>query len=189
MKRGLDVVGALFLIVLTSPALLLAVLAIVFTSRGGVLFRQRRVGLHGEEFIIYKLRTMRSGKAPKNPGNRIFDKVQGDARVTLVGRVIRKYSVDELPQLFNVLRGDMSLIGPRPLLLRDMRRFPQGRPRRRFAVRPGLTGLWQVSGRNLLTDEERIRLDLDYVERWSPWMDIMILLRTPLVVLQGKGAF
>jgi len=189
MKRVLDVVGAISLIVLTLPALLLAMLAIVLTSRGPVLFRQPRVGLRGEEFIIYKLRTMNAGKTPKSPGNRIFDKVSGDPRVTLVGHVIRKFSFDELPQLFNILRGDMSLVGPRPLLLRDMRRFPPGRPMRRFEVRPGLTGLWQVSGRNLLTDEERIRLDLEYVERWSPWMDIMIILRTPLVVLQGRGAF
>lgn len=188
-KRFLDVVGAASLILLTLPALLLAMLAIVLTSRGPVIFRQRRTGLRGEEFIIFKLRTMREGEPPKSPERRIFEKVRGDPRVTLAGHVIRKFSFDELPQLFNILRGDMSLVGPRPLLLRDMRRFPPGRARRRFEVRPGLTGLWQVSGRNLLTDEERIRLDLEYVERWSPWMDIKIILRTPLVVLQGRGAF
>jgi lipopolysaccharide/colanic/teichoic acid biosynthesis glycosyltransferase len=188
-KRVLDVVGALCLIIATLPALLLAMLAIVLTSNGPVIFRQRRVGLRGKEFIIFKLRTMREGEPPRTSEPRIFEKVQGDPRVTLAGHVIRKFSFDELPQLFNILRGDMSLVGPRPLLLRDMHRFPPGRARRRFEMRPGLTGLWQVSGRNLLPDEERIRLDLEYVERWSPWMDIKIILRTPLVVLQGRGAF
>ena len=189
VKRALDVGLVMVLIIVTLPVLLLAMLAIVLTSGGPVLFRQKRVGYQGREFIIFKLRTMRSGKAPKASGDRIFDKVQGDARVTPVGRLLRKFSLDELPQLFNVLRGEMSLVGPRPLLPSDMRRFPLGRPMRRFDVKPGLTGLWQVSGRSLLSDAERIRLDLEYVERWSPWMDMMILLRTPLAVLLTRGAF
>jgi lipopolysaccharide/colanic/teichoic acid biosynthesis glycosyltransferase len=177
------------LIIVTLPVLLLAMFSIVLTSGGPVLFRQERVGYQGREFVIFKLRTMRSGKAPKASGNRIFNKVEGDARVTPVGRLLRKFSLDELPQLFNVLRGEMSLVGPRPLLPSDMHRFPLGRPMRRFDVKPGLTGLWQVSGRSLLSDAERIRLDLEYVERWSPWMDMMILLRTPLAVLLTRGAF
>jgi lipopolysaccharide/colanic/teichoic acid biosynthesis glycosyltransferase len=164
-------------------------LAIGVTGGGPVLYRQRRVGFRGQEFVILKLRTMGSGPPPSSNGQRIFDKVEGDARVTRVGRILRKFSIDELPQLVNVLRGDMSLVGPRPLLLNDMLHFPRGRPMRRFNMKPGLTGLWQVSGRSLLSDDERIRLDLEYVERWTPWMDIMILLRTPRAVLWTRGAF
>ncbi len=204
-KRILDLGLASVLIVLTSPALVLAMAAIRLTSRGPAIFRQPRVGFQGGEFTIFKLRTMCSdpprlpsypaGPAPafestaECSSGRIFEKIgNGDARVTPVGRVLRKLSLDELPQLFNVLRGEMSLVGPRPLLLADMRSFPEGRPMRRFDMKPGITGLWQVSGRSLLSDAERIRLDVEYVERWSPWMDFKILLRTPLAVLLARGA-
>ncbi len=188
-KRGFDFGLASVLIIVTLPVLLLAIFAIALTSGGPIFFRQKRVGFQRREFTIFKLRTMRTGEAPKAPGNRIFNKVEGDERVTRVGRFLRKFSVDELPQLFNVLLGDMSIVGPRPLLPSDMERFPIGRPRRRFDVKPGLTGLWQVSGRSLLSDEERIRLDLEYVERWTPWLDAWILFRTPLAVILAKGAF
>ena len=145
--------------------------------------------MRGEKFLIFKLRTMGNGGSPPVLGNRVFEKPRNDERVTPLGSVLRKLSVDELPQLFNVLRGDMSLVGPRPLLLRDMDRFPPGRPMRRFEVKPGITGLWQVSGRSLLSDEERIRLDIEYAERWNLWLDIEILLRTPMAVITGRGAF
>lgn len=188
-KRALDLGLAVVLILLASPLFLAAITAILITDGGPVIFRQRRVGFQGEEFLIFKFRTMRSGEAPPISGRRVFEKVEGDYRVTPVGGVLRRFSVDELPQLFNVLRGEMSLVGPRPLLLRDMKQFPGGKPMRRFDMKPGLTGLWQVSGRNLLSDEERIQLDLDYVERWNLWLDTEILLRTPLAVLSGRGAF
>lgn len=188
-KRALDVGLSLLLILLTLPVLLAAVAAIILLDGGPPIFKQRRVGLRGREFSILKLRTMRDGQRPSSAGERIFEKARDDDRVTAVGAVLRRLSVDELPQLFNVLRGEMSLVGPRPLLLRDMKRFPAGRPMRRFDMKPGLTGLWQVSGRSLLSDEERIRLDIEYVERWNLWLDIDILLRTPRVVLSGKGAF
>jgi lipopolysaccharide/colanic/teichoic acid biosynthesis glycosyltransferase len=216
-KRAMDMILASFLLALTLPVLLLAMLAIVLTSPGPAVFRQRRVGYRRQEFVIYKLRTMSAGsahapesepkaEAPENaveeagfppprqpsPGpasQRVFEKIRvGDGRVTPVGRILRKLSIDELPQLLNVLRGDMSLVGPRPLLMSDMRHFPSGRPMRRFDMKPGLTGLWQVSGRSLLSDEERIRLDVEYVERWSPWLDLRIILQTPMVVLLAKGA-
>ncbi len=216
-KRAMDMILASLLLVLTLPVLSLAMLAIVLTSPGPAIFRQRRVGYRRQEFVIYKLRTMSAGpvhapasepkaEAPGNAveeagfppplkpspgtaGQRVFEKIQeGDGRVTPVGRVLRKLSIDELPQLMNVLRGDMSLVGPRPLLVSDMRHFPTGRPMRRFDMKPGLTGLWQVSGRSLLSDEERIRLDVEYVERWSPWLDFRIILQTPMVVLLAKGA-
>jgi lipopolysaccharide/colanic/teichoic acid biosynthesis glycosyltransferase len=216
-KRATDMILASFLLALTLPVLLLAMLAIVLTSPGPAIFRQRRVGYRRQEFVIYKLRTMSAGPVhapasnpaadlpgsapartgfapPPKPfpgpaGQRVFEKIQeGDGRVTPVGRILRKLSIDELPQLLNVLRGDMSLVGPRPLLMSDMRHFPTGRPMRRFDMKPGLTGLWQVSGRSLLSDEERIRLDVEYVERWSPWLDLRIILQTPMVVLLAKGA-
>lgn len=216
-KTAMDMILASLLLVLTLPVLLVAMLAIVLTSRGPVVFRQRRVGYKRRQFVIYKLRTMSAGP-PDPPGaeplahppegashraapapdhsppegtsaRRVFEKIRkGDGRVTPVGRVLRKLSIDELPQLLNVLRGDMSLVGPRPLLMSDMRHFPTGRPMRRFDMKPGLTGLWQVSGRSLLSDEERIRLDVEYVERWSPWLDLRIILQTPMVVLLAKGA-
>lgn len=188
-KRALDVGLSTLLILLTSPVLVAAVAVIILVDGEPPIFKQRRVGLRGREFSIFKLRTMGDGPGPSFSGERVFEKARDDDRVTAVGAILRRFSVDELPQLFNVLRGEMSLVGPRPLLLRDMKRFPPGRPMRRFDMKPGLTGLWQVSGRSLLSDEERIRLDIDYVERWSLWLDINILLRTPWVVLSGRGAF
>lgn len=194
VKRVLDVVLALGLLVLTAPILLGAVLAIRLTSRGPALFVQERVGHRCRKFAMIKLRTMVQGAereearlAASNSG-RIFFKIEDDPRVTLVGRVLRRFSLDELPQLVNVLQGDMSLVGPRPLLRSDLRNFPVYRQRRRFSMRPGLTGLWQVSGRSLLSDEERIRLDDEYVRSWSLGRDLAILARTVPAVLSGRGA-
>ncbi|MBW3533829.1 MAG: sugar transferase [Gemmatimonadetes bacterium] len=194
LKRLLDVVLAVGLVVLTLPVLLFSVLAIRLTSRGAVVFRQRRIGHHGREFMMLKLRTMHA-EAPEleaalaDDHDGIFLKVKGDARVTRVGRVLRTFSIDELPQLFNVLKGDMALVGPRPLLPTDMRRFPRGDVARRFEMKPGLTGLWQVSGRSLCSDSQRLQLDLEYVDRWSLWLDLSILARTPAAVLLARGAF
>ena len=195
LKRALDLTFASALLVLMLPLMILVGAAVRLSGRGSIVFRQRRVGLHGREFILYKFRTMhvdaplQEQRLAELHGDRVFLKIKGDVRVTRVGRFLRKFSLDELPQLVNVLRGDMSLVGPRPLLPSDMRRFPSGIWARRFMVQPGLTGLWQVSGRSLCSDAERIRLDLEYVERWSPWLDFQILMRTPLAVLSGRGAY
>ena len=194
LKLFLDEALASVLLVLTSPILLLAMAAVRLTSRGPAIYRQPRIGYRCEPFPMYKLRTMRLGAEreearilEENPGL-LFVKLQEDPRVTRVGRFLRRTSLDELPQLVNVLRGEMSLVGPRPILLNDFRRFPRGEQLRRFAVLPGLTGLWQVSGRSLTTEEERLRLDLEYVERWSLARDVKILLRTLPAVLGGRGA-
>ena len=194
VKRFLDEALASVLLVLTSPLLLLAMAAIRLTSRGPAIYRQPRIGYRCEPFAMYKLRTMRLGAEREeeriladNPGL-TFVKLSRDPRVTAVGRLLRRTSLDELPQLVNVLRGEMSLVGPRPILLNDFRRFPRGEQLCRFAVLPGLTGLWQVSGRSLTSEEERLRLDLEYVESWSLARDLRILLRTLPAVISGRGA-
>lgn len=194
LKRKIDIIVAAGLLVLCLPVMALVALLIRCTSRGSVLFRQSRVGRDRREFTMYKFRTMRANaeaheeRLAKLNGDRVFLKIEGDSRVTPVGRLLRKYSLDELPQLINVLRGDMSLVGPRPLLPSDVRKLPRGHWMRRFDVPPGITGLWQVSGRSLCSDEERIRFDFEYVEHWSLWLDLWILMQTPAVVLQAKGA-
>lgn len=194
VKRALDVVLSALLLVLLSPLLLLALLVVKMTSRGPAIFVQKRVGHRCGEFDMYKLRTMFAGAerledrlAQKLQG-RTFLKIKNDPRTTPVGRFLRKYSIDELPQLYNVVRGEMSLVGPRPLLLSDFRKFPKREQMRRFSVKPGMTGLWQVSGRSACTDEERIRLDLEYVDRWSHWLDLEILARTIPVAISARGA-
>jgi lipopolysaccharide/colanic/teichoic acid biosynthesis glycosyltransferase len=187
------VVAAAVLLLLTAPVLLLCMAAVKLTSRGPALFRQRRVGHRCQPFAMLKLRTMVDGshrmeETLAHAAAGTFLKLAADPRTTPLGRFLRKYSLDELPQLVNVLRGEMSLVGPRPLLPSDFRKFPKQEQMRRFSVRPGITGLWQVSGRSRTTDEERIRLDLEYVERWSPWLDLQILVRTLPVAASGKGA-
>jgi lipopolysaccharide/colanic/teichoic acid biosynthesis glycosyltransferase len=193
IKRCVDVMVALTALVLSAPILLLAAALVRLTSPGGVLFVQRRVGLHGAEFSIYKLRTMVTGADRLEPelvrtGERTFLKLRNDPRITRVGRVLRKLSIDELPQLVNVLRGEMSLVGPRPLMPSEVQNMPRSARQRRFAVKPGITGLWQVSGRSACSDEERIRLDHEYVERWTPLLDLQILVRTVPAVLAMRGA-
>lgn len=194
LKRGLDVAVSLVLLLLSAPVVLITCTIIRLTSRGPVLFVQDRIGHRGESFEMFKLRTMEDGAearerdlAQRRPGLTFF-KLADDPRITRLGKLLRRLSIDELPQLVNVLEGSMSLVGPRPLLVSDFERFPKTRQLRRFAVKPGLTGLWQVSGRSLLSDEERMRLDLEYVERWSLWLDLVILLRTVPAVLLGRGA-
>ena len=195
VKRLIDIAGAWVLLVLTLPVLAGAMLLIRLTSRGPALFVQPRIGYRCRQFPMLKLRTMVHGAekqeaalAAARSDQRVFFKLENDPRITRVGRWLRRTSIDELPQLVNVLRGDMSLVGPRPLLLSDMRLFPKSTQMRRFSVKPGLTGLWQVSGRSRLSDEKRIDLDLEYVDKRSLALDARILLRTARAVLSTEGA-
>jgi lipopolysaccharide/colanic/teichoic acid biosynthesis glycosyltransferase len=192
-KRAIDVVLALLLLAVLWPVLLVAMLLVRLTSPGPALFVQRRIGYRCAEFPMYKLRTMVNGAdrvqdtlAQERGGT--FLKIKDDPRTTPVGRFLRKYSIDELPQLFNVLLGDMSLVGPRPLLVCDLVNFPRDSQMRRFSMKPGITGLWQVSGRSSLPDAERLRLDLEYLDRWSLGLDLLIFARTLPVVVTAKGA-
>jgi lipopolysaccharide/colanic/teichoic acid biosynthesis glycosyltransferase len=181
MNRVADVTLASVGLVLSSPLLAAAALAIKLEDGGPVLFRQRRVGKDGGDFELLKLRSMTVGAEHVGAG---FAIDKGDARITRVGRVLRRTSVDELPQLWNVLRGDMSVIGPRPTLRYQVDRYTD-RQRRRLAVRPGLTGWAQVNGRATLSWDDRIELDVWYVEHRSPLVDLKILLRTPLALFGG----
>jgi lipopolysaccharide/colanic/teichoic acid biosynthesis glycosyltransferase len=182
VNRAADVAIAGAGLVLTSPVLGLAALAIKLEDRGPVLYRQRRVGLRGDDFELLKLRTMVVGAERIGPG---FAVDQGDPRITRLGRFLRKTSIDELPQLWNVLRGDMSVIGPRPTLRYQVEQYDE-RQLRRLEVKPGLTGWAQVNGRAALPWPERIELDVWYVENRSPRVDLRILLRTPLALFRGS---
>jgi len=193
-KRVLDVLVSATLLVVLAPLLLALAGAIRLSSRGPVIFVQRRIGYRCADFGMYKFRTMVDGaerQEERLAGERAdstFLKIQHDPRVTPLGRALRRFSVDELPQLINVLRGDMSLLGPRPLLRSDLHRYPRASLMRRFAMKPGISGLWQVSGRSLLPDVDRIRLDIDYVDNWSFTRDLIILARTVPVVVTARGA-
>jgi exopolysaccharide biosynthesis polyprenyl glycosylphosphotransferase len=195
-KRLLDLAGSAVLLLLTAPVMLLIALAVRLDSPGPVLFSQNRSGLRGRSFRMYKFRTMvtnaeqgRAELADRNEMSGPVFKVKNDPRVTRVGLFLRKFSLDELPQLWNVLRGEMSLVGPRPLPLYETANFGDVTQRRRMSVRPGLTCLWQVRGRNRITDfKDWVVLDLEYIDRWSLWLDFQILLRTVPVVLFGWGA-
>jgi exopolysaccharide biosynthesis polyprenyl glycosylphosphotransferase len=195
-KLIVDWVVALLATVLLSPALLAIALAIKVESPGPVLFRQARIGRAGRRFTMYKFRTMRDGAEEEldslahlnvHEGGTLF-KIPDDPRITRVGRFLRKFSLDEVPQLFNVLRGEMSLVGPRPPLPGEVENYPDDL-HRRFLVRPGLTGLWQVSGRSDLDPVESARIDAYYVEHWSPMMDAKIVFKTIKVVLFSDGAY
>lgn len=195
VKLLMDVVGAAALVVLLSPLLGIVALAIKLSSPGPVLFRQKRAGRDGEPFTMYKFRSMvvdaerrLDDLAVSDEGNGLLFKVHDDPRITPVGRVLRRFSLDELPQLFNVLRTEMSLVGPRPPLVREVEQYDDAISRR-LLVKPGLTGLWQVSGRSDLPLDESIRYDLYYVENWSFFGDLMILWRTLKAVLGGRGAY
>lgn len=195
IKRTTDIFGAAFLIIALSPLLAVVALLVRLDSQGPVLFRQERVGTAGERFEMFKFRSMVVDAETKleqlrdgHEGNAVLFKLKNDPRVTKVGRVLRKFSLDELPQLFNVLGGSMSLVGPRPPLAAEVERYDI-RAHRRLLVRPGMTGLWQVSGRSLLSWDETVRLDLYYVENWSFLGDLTILLRTFKAVLGRHGAF
>lgn len=196
MKQIMDLVLGLLLLPIFLVIIAIAAIAIKLTSRGPVFFKQERAGLNGKPFVMYKLRTMvtnaeqlKQELAALNEMSGPVFKVTNDPRVTPVGRFLRNTSIDELPQLFNVLRFEMSLVGPRPLPVDEVKRFDDVAHRRRLSVRPGLTCLWQVSGRNNITDfAEWVRLDLYYIDNWSLWLDIKILWSTIWVVLLRKGA-
>jgi len=197
-KQFLDFFGALLLLglLIVIPVIPLIALAIKLSSPGPVFFRQKRSGINGTPFTIYKFRTMGTNaeqfkhelEAMNEMTGPVF-KVTNDPRITPIGKFLRKYSLDELPQLFNVLRGEMSLVGPRPLPVDVVKRFDNLAHRRRLSVKPGLTCLWQISGRNQIADfKDWVRLDLEYIDNWTIWLDLKILLLTIPVVLRGTGA-
>jgi exopolysaccharide biosynthesis polyprenyl glycosylphosphotransferase len=195
VKRGIDVVGAACGIVVLAPLLLFCAVAIKLTSPGPVLFTQFRYGHNRRQFRMYKFRTMvadaerlQVALESRNEAQGPVFKIRADPRVTKWGRVMRKLSLDELPQLINVLKGDMSLVGPRPLPARDVLRFNEAWLMRRFSVKPGLTCLWQVNGRSETGFDQWVKLDLDYIDNWSLTLDMRILLKTVPVVLSGSGA-
>jgi exopolysaccharide biosynthesis polyprenyl glycosylphosphotransferase len=194
-KSVFDRAGAALIVLVLAPVLLAVAAAVKLEGRGSVLFTQDRVGRDGRIFPMLKFRTMEPGAEKKvtelirsSEGNGVLFKMRRDPRVTRVGRFLRRFSLDELPQLFNVLAGDMSLVGPRPPLPTEVERYGLDM-RRRFVVKPGLTGLWQVSGRSDLSWEESVRVDVQYVENWSFLLDLIILARTFGAVIRGNGAY
>jgi lipopolysaccharide/colanic/teichoic acid biosynthesis glycosyltransferase len=182
VRRAFDLVVAAVSLAIATPLLALSALAIKLGDRGPVLYRQRRVGFRGREFDLLKLRTMVVGAEKQGAG---FAVNRGDPRITRVGRSLRRLSLDELPQLWNVLRGEMSLIGPRPTLAYQVEQYTP-RQRRRLDVKPGLTGWAQIHGRAQLPWDDRIELDVWYVEHRSLWVDLKILARTPLALFRGS---
>ena len=195
IKRAIDLAGAAALLIVLSPLMLATALAIKLTSEGPVIFGQERYGLNRRRFRMLKFRTMvqnaerlQAALESQNEAKGPVFKIARDPRVTPIGRILRRTSIDELPQLLNVLKGDMSLIGPRPLPLRDVAKFTRTSDMRRFSVRPGLTGLWQVNGRSMLDFDTWIRFDLHYIDNWSLRLDFMILARTIPAVIRGTGA-
>jgi len=192
LKRLVDFTAALLALLVLSPLLFAVAVLIKLTSPGPVFFKQSRPGLHRQPFLMWKFRTMVPGAERQEANLRgaegLFFKPKNDARVTPIGRFLRKYSVDELPQFINVLRGEMSLVGPRPILWHELERFGSPEHLRRFEMKPGLTCIWQVSGRSNTTDEARMSYDLQYVEGWSLAADFKLLLKTVPVVIRGEGA-
>jgi lipopolysaccharide/colanic/teichoic acid biosynthesis glycosyltransferase len=208
VKRAIDIAGSALVLLLCSPLLLFIALAVKLSSRGPILFRQTRVGQCGRNFTFLKFRSMyanndsnvhkefvtrliseqqTSNTEPQKLGG--VYKLTNDRRITPMGRFLRKSSLDELPQLFNVLKGDMSLVGPRPPIPYELAAYQTWHRRRVLEVRPGITGLWQVTGRSSVKFDEMVRLDLRYAMTWSPWLDLKILLMTPLAVIKGSGAY
>jgi exopolysaccharide biosynthesis polyprenyl glycosylphosphotransferase len=195
VKRSTDMVLSSAFIIIFSPILLTAAAAVKLDSKGPLIFAQERVGKNGKTFKMFKFRSMIEGaeeqlaelEAKSETEGHIF-KIKDDPRMTRVGKFIRRFSIDELPQLFNVLIGDMSLVGPRPPLPHEVEKYTSWH-RKRLRVAPGITGLWQVSGRSLLPFEDMVRLDIYYIENWSLWEDFKILCRTLPVVLLSSGAF
>jgi lipopolysaccharide/colanic/teichoic acid biosynthesis glycosyltransferase len=207
MKRMMDILGSVLALVLFSPFFLIIAVAIKATSQGPVFFRQRRIGQNGNPFVFLKFRSMYvnndaavhkeyvqrliAGKADKQPANgngQGVYKLTKDSRITRVGAFLRKTSMDELPQFINVLKGEMSLVGPRPPVPYEVEAYDIWHRRRLLEARPGITGLWQISGRSRVTFDDMVRLDLRYARTWSPWMDIKILALTPGAVMLGDGA-
>jgi len=209
-KRIIDIIGSISALIVFSPLFILIPILIKLDSRGPVFFRQERLGLFGKKFAFLKYRSMRvdnddslhreyiknlitSENAENansyNPGENGLYKIQNDPRVTLIGKVLRKTSLDELPQFINVLRGEMSLVGPRPPIPYEYDEYKAWHTRRVIEVKPGITGLWQVEGRSSTSFDEMVRMDLKYIKECSLWLDIKIILKTPWVVLTGKGAY
>jgi lipopolysaccharide/colanic/teichoic acid biosynthesis glycosyltransferase len=207
VKRAMDIGGSLFALLVFAPLWLAIALAIKLTSEGPVFFRQRRIGQHGVPFTFLKFRSMHvrndasthkeyvrqliAGKAEKHPSDGNEDgvyKITKDPRITTVGAFLRRSSLDELPQFINVLRGEMSLVGPRPPVPYEVEAYDLWHRRRVLEAKPGITGLWQVSGRSRIKFDDMVRLDLHYAQHWSPWLDLKIILRTPGVML-GEGAY
>jgi len=207
VKRAIDIVGSTALLIIVSPLMLATSIAVKLTSPGPVIFQQMRIGRGGNLFPFYKFRSMRRGnddtihreyvknliqgrhdQINEGDADKPVYKLQSATRITPVGRIIRRMSIDELPQLFNVLKGEMSLVGPRPPIPYEIESYQSWHMRRLQEVRPGITGLWQVEGRSKTTFDEMVRLDLRYIRNWSLWLDIKILLRTVIVVVRGDGA-
>jgi exopolysaccharide biosynthesis polyprenyl glycosylphosphotransferase len=210
IKRMMDIIGSAMVLVLCAPLFLVIAAAIKWSSKGPVFFRQQRVGQHGKAFTFLKFRSMYAGNDPnvhreyvtqliagqaqRHPANSNGNgagvyKLTSDSRITSVGAFLRRTSLDELPQLLNVLRGEMSLVGPRPAIPYEVAAYQTWHRRRVLEVKPGITGLWQVNGRSRIKFDEMVRLDLRYAKTWSPWLDVKILLRTPRAVLVGEGAY
>jgi lipopolysaccharide/colanic/teichoic acid biosynthesis glycosyltransferase len=207
IKQVMDIVGSVLMLILCTPLFLMIALAIKASSKGPVFFRQQRVGQYGRYFIFLKFRSMHTDNDPSvhkefaiklitgemehNPseGNgKITYKLTNDKRITRVGKFLRRSSLDELPQLLNVLKGDMSLVGPRPAMPYELAAYQTWHRRRVLEVKPGITGLWQVTGRSSVRFDEMVRLDLQYATSCSPWLDFKILMRTPRAVIGGAGA-
>lgn len=206
-KRAIDIVGSLCAFLIFLPLLVIIAAAIKLTSRGPVLFQQTRLGQYGKKFTFYKFRSMHSKTdhaihenyvkaliagdvtTDGTNGHKPVYKMTNDPRVTRVGGLLRRTSLDELPQFYNVLRGEMSLVGPRPPLPYEFGHYDVWHRRRLLAVRPGITGSWQVAGRSKVPFDEMVRMDLEYAKSWSVWMDIKILFKTPLAMLSSDGAY
>ena len=205
LRRGFDLIVSLALILLLGPLLIGVAVAVRLDSRGSALFRQRRVGHREGEFTLYKFRSMRVDADPRGHQEYVTALIKGedgnreggrenlyklavDNRITPVGRWIRRWSLDELPQLFNVVKGDMTLVGPRPAVVPEVQRYT-ARERRRLAVTPGLTCIWQVSGRADLDFQQQVELDVRYIRERSLWLDFKLMLLTVPAVLSGKGAY
>lgn len=209
-KRLMDISGSLMLLILGSPILLMVAVAVKASSKGPILYRQRRIGQYGKTFTFLKFRSMYvdndasvhreyvmqliAGQAQRHPANGNGDgtgfyKLTNDKRITPIGAFLRRTSIDELPQLFNVLKGEMSLVGPRPAIPYEVAAYQTWHRRRVLEVKPGITGLWQVDGRGRVEFDDMVRLDLRYAREWSPWLDLKILLRTPRAVILGAGAY
>jgi lipopolysaccharide/colanic/teichoic acid biosynthesis glycosyltransferase len=203
-KRAMDIAGSLAAVLVFSPIFLLIAAAVRFSSKGPILFRQQRIGQYGQRFTFLKFRSMYvnnnsdvhkeyvrkliAGKADRKGRDGVF-KITDDPRITAVGKLLRRTSLDELPQFFNVLRGDMSLVGPRPPLPYEVEAYDVWHRRRLLEARPGITGLWQVNGRSRTKFDDMVRLDLQYARKQSLWLDLKILVRTPAAVFSGDGAY
>jgi lipopolysaccharide/colanic/teichoic acid biosynthesis glycosyltransferase/GGDEF domain-containing protein len=209
-KRAMDLLGSIVCMIVLSPFFVVIPIVIKVSSKGPIIFRQERVGLYGKKFVFLKFRSMyvnndssihrefvsnliggQKGNNPKQEGSGeggVY-KIRNDSRVTPVGRFLRKTSLDELPQLLNILMGDMSLVGPRPPIPYEVEKYEVWHRRRVLEVKPGLSGLWQVKGRSITTFDEMVRLDLKYMKERSIWLDMKIILQTPLAVLKTKGAY